>query len=348
MSTPRISLCIPNYNNAAYLRACIDSALTQTGPGVEVVVADDASTDASLAVLKSYGERIRLLTSDTNLGQPDNTTRCLEAARGDYAIILHSDDQLLPGAMDRLARMLDAHPEAVMAVGERMETDETGAPWRITPFYDRDCVIDGERQAKVFMFMSFLPCQVMFRRQRLLDAGGVDPRHVVNLDGLLWFRLSLHGDVAYTRTPVGIYRIHAGSTTAHYNRRFDHLLAYYATLSEMFRLGRGRPYLEAHVDAATKRVGQLSVRYCHDVLAAGDLALARRYLALATVFDPALEADREWRALDFCARSDPADALEHYRALLGGGKPARAISYAPPEGARPLAVTAHTEGEAHA
>lgn len=347
MSLPRISLCIPNYNNGRYLEACVRSALAQADAQVEILVADDASTDNSLALLRRFGGAIRVLGSERNQGQPENTARCLDAAQGEYAIILHSDDQLLPGAVRRLTSMLDAHPEAVMAVGERQETDAEGTVRCITPFYDRDCVIDGERQAKVFLFMSFLPCQVMFRRQRLLDAGGVDPQHVVNLDGLLWFRLSLHGDVAYTRTPVGLYRIHAGSATAHYNRRFDHMLAYYATLSEMFRLGRGRTYLETHFEAATRRVGQLSVRYCHDVVANGDLALARRYLALATVFDPAIEADDEWQALDQCTRTDPANATERYRARFPGQRPARSSSYAPPDGARVLRGPHPTEATAH-
>lgn len=333
MTRPLVSVCVPNHNNGRYLDACLASALAQTWPDVEVVLVDDASTDDSLGVAAHFGDRIRVYRNDANQGQPATTNRCVELARGEYVVILHSDDQLLPDFAARLAPLLELDPRIGIAVGERHETDESGVPRAITPFYNTDCVIPGERQAKVFMFMSFLPCQVLARRSVLLGVGGADPRHIVNLDGLLWFKCALAGDVAYIREPVGIYRVHAESTTAHYNRRIDHMIEYYATLSEMFRLAKGRPYLEGYFDAAVKRVAQLTLRYCHGVFREGNYALARRFLALATVFDSDIAASHAWRTMHYCAESTERDPGELYRALLETMLPeARSYSYDPPEG----------------
>jgi glycosyltransferase involved in cell wall biosynthesis len=346
MTQPLVSVCVPNYNNGRYLEACLASALEQTWPNVEVVLVDDASTDDSLEVAARFGERIRLYGNQTNQGQAATTNRCIELARGEYVVILHSDDQLLPEFAARLAPLLEGRPAIGMAVGERLETDESGLAHGITPFYNTNCVILGERQAKVFMFMSFLPCQVLVRRSLLLQVGGADSRHVVNLDGLLWFKCALAGDVAYIRDPVGIYRIHGESTTAWYNRRIDHMIEYYATLSEMFRLAKGRPYLEIHFDAAVKRVGQLTLRYCHGVFREGDYPLVRRFLALATVFDPDIVADHTWRTLHYCAGATDRDPGELYLALLETMSPeVRSYSYDPPEGFSPL-PDARSSGDA--
>ncbi|MFZ5484200.1 MAG: glycosyltransferase family 2 protein [Pseudomonadota bacterium] len=337
MIQPLVSVCVPNYNNGRYLEACLVSALDQTWPNVEVVLVDDASTDDSLEVAERFAERIRLYRNLTNQGQPAATNRCIELARGKYVVILHSDDQLLPGFASRLVPLLERHPAVGMAVGERLETDESGVAHGITPFYHTDCVIPGERQAKVFMFMSFLPCQVLVRHSLLLQVGGVNLGHVVNLDGLLWFKCALAADVAYVRDPVSIYRIHGESTTAQYNRRIDHMIEYYATLSEMFRLAKERPYLVSHFDAAVKRVAALTLRYCHGVFREGNYSLVRRLLSLATVFDPEIVTDHTWRTMHYCAESTDQDPGELYRLLLNMMSPvARSSSYDPPDGYIPL------------
>ncbi|MGA7829252.1 MAG: glycosyltransferase [Geobacteraceae bacterium] len=337
MTEPLISICIPNFNNGKYLDVCIRSALKQTYPNIEVIFVDDCSDDESMEVARKYADRIRIFRNESNMGQPRNTNRCIDLSRGKYLVILHSDDQLLPHFAEKLVRILESHPEAGIAVGERMETDETGIPSEIAPFYTSDCIIPGEKQAKVFMLSSFLPCQVLIRRETLEKAGPVDERHIVNLDGLLWFKCALAGDVGYTREPVAIYRIHGESTTAHYNRTINHMIEYYCTLSEMFRLAKGRPYLEQFFDVAVKRVAQLSLRYSHAVLKERNFDLVSRYLALATVFDPSITDNHTYKTLKYCVDSDDADPLELYGKLVDTMTSGpRNFSYEPPDGFRGL------------
>ncbi|MCP9451938.1 MAG: glycosyltransferase [Nitrospira sp.] len=336
MSLPLVSLCIPNYNNERYLDVCIRSALSQTWPHVEVVLVDDCSTDGSFSLARKYEERIRLFRNEKNLGQPANTNRCVELARGEFVAIVHGDDYLLPIFVERLAPLLQQYERAALAIGERYETDETGVLRNMTPFYTTDCLIPGEKQAKVFMFMSFPPCQVLIRRAVYRSIGGADLRHVVNLDGLLWFKCALAGDIVYVREPVGVYRKHGESTTARYNRRIDHMIEYYMTLLAMQEAGRGRPYLERYYDAAVKRVGELTVRYCREVFREKNYELAKRYLALATAFDPAISKSNQWRALHYCLESEDRDPHDLYQRLMEGETQQRITSYEPPEGFQAL------------
>lgn len=331
MELPLVSICIPNYNNGKYLEACIKSALAQSYPNTEVIFVDDRSTDDSLKIAEKYSGRIQVFVNPKNSGQPKNTNKCVELSKGKYVAILHSDDQLLPDFASKLAPLLERYPGAGLAVGERMLSNETDTLTTIAPFYNMNCVVPGIKQAKVFLMTSFLPCQVLMRRAAFEALGGVNERHIVNLDGLLWFKFSLAGDLAYIQDPVSIYRIHSGQTTAHYNRTINHMMEYYGTLSEMFKCSEHIPYLKGFFPHAVKRTAELTVRYCHDVVRERDFELAGRFLALAEVFDPAIVGNAQY--IDIKAALASADPEKAYAALADTTKPRdRGFSYAPPEG----------------
>ena len=333
MAKPLISICIPNYNNAKYLDACIQSALDQEYPNAEIIFVDDNSTDGSLKIAQKYSEKIKIYVNSTNIGQPKNTNKCVELSNGKYIAILHSDDQLLPGFASKLLPLLEQHPKVGMAVGERMVTNEIGTRTTIAPFYNTNCIIPGVKQAKVFMMTSFLPCQVLLRRDVFEKISGVDERYIVNLDGLLWFKCALQGDVSYIQESVSIYRIHQEQTTAQYNRTINHMLEYYGTLTEMFKLAKNIPYLKQFFNDAVKRTAELTVRYCHDVMKGKNYDLAKRYLALATVFDPKIVEYNQYKAIKKCLDSIDNDPYEVHKTLIDTDKPRdRGFSYDPPEG----------------
>ena len=334
MKGAKVSVCVPNYNNAQYLEQCLLSAVNQEYDNFEVIFVDDCSTDNSLPIAKDiakkFPDKVFIYSNENNIGQPKNTNKALKLCNGEYVVILHSDDCLLPNFLNTLVPILHSNSALGMAVGERLETNESGDVDEITPFYDVNCIVPGEMQAKVFMMMSFLPCQVLFRKSTFNLAGGVDEQHVVNLDGLLWFKCALNGDVAYVRTAVSIYRVHANSTTAAFNRTIDHMLEYYNTLKKMFEYGKSSDYLKLHFDDAAKRIGSLTVRYCYDVMKEENFELARQYLALATVFDPSITKNKSYQFILACLNSD--NTTEMFFELLNENSSKRMTSYRPPEG----------------
>ena len=93
----KISIIIPSYNNEKYLKRCIDSALNQTYPDIEVVCIDDKSTDNSLQLLKKYTEkdnRIKLLALSSNMGVSNARNIALQMITGECVCFLDSDDYL--------------------------------------------------------------------------------------------------------------------------------------------------------------------------------------------------------------------------------------------------------------
>ena len=97
---PKISVIIPVYNTAKFLRQCLDSVVTQTLHDIEIICIDDGSTDASLDILNEYAEndsRITILTQQ-NKGAGAARNAGMRAAHGEYIHFLDSDDMISPGA----------------------------------------------------------------------------------------------------------------------------------------------------------------------------------------------------------------------------------------------------------
>jgi succinoglycan biosynthesis protein ExoO len=99
MQQPLISVVMANYCGAAYLPAALDAVLGQTVRDIEIIVADDASLDASADIVRRVvkrDRRVRLLLSDRNRGPAAARNRALAAARGEWIAIVDSDDIIDP------------------------------------------------------------------------------------------------------------------------------------------------------------------------------------------------------------------------------------------------------------
>ncbi len=326
----KFSIVIPNFNNEKYLNEAIESAITALPEGQgEIVIVDDCSTDNSLEIANKYAQKmtgvIKVFQNESNLGQELTTNKCLELSKGDYAVILHSDDLIHENFFFDLAPLLERFPSAVMAVGERIEINaDSEKIHSVSPFYDNDYFIPGREQARTFLYTGFLPCQVLFKRNNILSFGGAKKNFIVNLDGLLWFKLALSGDVAYTQTSVCSYRKHETSTTTSLNHSISHMFEYYATLKEMFNFSD-----EMGVDFSCERskaflrVSELSLRYAKEIYTSGNEDLTKQYMSLALSINPDSKNSLGYKELE--------NLLKHHLSCKKGFA-ARQNSYTPPKG----------------
>ena len=106
----KFSICIPNYNYADYIGITIQSVLNQSYSNFEIIVADNASEDNSIAVVKSFNDdRISILVNNYNVGFSPNLDKATQGAKGDYIILLSSDDIMNPGALEEYAKIIYNH-----------------------------------------------------------------------------------------------------------------------------------------------------------------------------------------------------------------------------------------------
>ena len=102
---PDISVCVANFNGESVLRDCLQSVYAQIGNFTfEALLHDDASTDASLALVRSEFPDVRIIESHYNVGFCISNNRMATAARGRYLLLLNNDAILRPGSLDALLR----------------------------------------------------------------------------------------------------------------------------------------------------------------------------------------------------------------------------------------------------
>ena len=105
LSVPTISVLIPVYNAERFLAQCLDSVLAQTFTDFELICAEDASSDNSLAVLQQYArkdKRVKILSSTRNDGTAATRNRLLAQASGQYIAFVDADDFILPTYLEHL------------------------------------------------------------------------------------------------------------------------------------------------------------------------------------------------------------------------------------------------------
>ena len=112
MTTPRVSILMPVYNVASYLREAMDSMLAQTYTDFELIVLDDCSPDNSAEILDTYTDpRIVRYRGEKNVGLSNVLNVGMQLARGEYIARMDSDDLSTPERLAVQVAYLDAHPE---------------------------------------------------------------------------------------------------------------------------------------------------------------------------------------------------------------------------------------------
>jgi len=109
---PLISVCIPTYNNAQYIGKTLESIINQTYNNIEIVVSDNASTDDTERVVKSFRDkRIKYYKNKTNVGCYNNYNECLNKISASYVAFYHSDDVYKPDIVEKEFKMLMKNPD---------------------------------------------------------------------------------------------------------------------------------------------------------------------------------------------------------------------------------------------
>jgi glycosyltransferase involved in cell wall biosynthesis len=213
----------------------LQSALGQTERNIEVLVCDDASADATLAVAGGFDDpRLRVVTHLDRRGIPGNWTRALALARGERVLLLLQDDVLAPDALAGLSSALDAIPGAVLAFGRREIRREAATgpaafllggryPALQEQFYasmdgplEGVALVRGALRAGRDLTVNVIgePSFVLMRAQAVRDVGSFDARLRQLVDWDLWLRLAARGPVCFVDRTVGSFRLHAASQSA--------------------------------------------------------------------------------------------------------------------------------------
>lgn len=226
---PLVSIVIPTYNGQDYVGEALASARAQTYPNLEILVGDDGSQDATVAIVRRAAEedpRIRLIARERNVGPAPNQIDLHEQARGTFIKPLLQDDILAPDAIARLVPPLAGDERIALAFARRQLVDATGEvlPHRhwTQPLVEQDALMDGwELGGAMLQQTTNLIGEVtcgLYRRDRLGDLSelwslfGYEYGPVA--DVALWLKLLSRGPAYYTPDVLSSFRQH-GDQSSH-------------------------------------------------------------------------------------------------------------------------------------
>ncbi len=289
--TPRVTIMIPTYNQANVLGMAIETALAQDYPHLEVVVADDASTDDTPALVAAYlrDPRLKYRRNERNLGRVGNYRKTLyDDATGDWALNLDGDDYLSDSTfISRAVAQVMARRAVVMVVAG-VRTSDSLLPEEA---FDPASATWDAHQGETFFFNWKLSTKVphlatMYNR-RLATSIGFYDNDVLYADCESLRRLCLHGVVLMHNQVAGVWRCH--SNNASHGLQPDQHLANLDMILSPYRYARERGLdpvkLERWRDA---NLGEYIQRYIHRCIESQRLDYAAGFLDKLRVQQPAI------------------------------------------------------------
>jgi len=214
-----VSILVPVYNGERFLRECLDSILDQDYEPLEILIADDGSTDGSVALLTDYAARdarIRWWRNPQNLGLVENWNCLLQSAHGEYIKFVFQDDKLLsPSAVRMMAETLDGQPGIILVASASQVIDEHSSILET-----RDNFPAGVSNGRQVVMRCLKHCGnligeptvVMFRQCQATMGFNSQYRQIVDLE--FFFQLLEQGDLGYVPKPLAAFRQHADQATA--------------------------------------------------------------------------------------------------------------------------------------
>jgi|SRR6185312_9763527 len=233
-----VSVCIPTYNQAAYLEQAIRSCAGQTMKPFEIIVYDDHSTDETPQILKKLAGQIdclKVFRQEKNMGISRNVDACLRAARGDFVVRLDSDDFLAPLYIERLAGLLTANPGAAYAHAAVQEVDRRGQYLRQRQLARKPGFQNNlealKASAKGFKVAANI---LIFRRSALEKVGYIASKVNFAEDYYLVASLAAagYGNV-YSNEILSYYRVWTDGGKVRQRRKLEEILGYRKLFEEV-------------------------------------------------------------------------------------------------------------------
>lgn len=204
-----LTIAIPSYNKEKYIERCINSVLAEKANIDRIIVVDNCSSDNTFQIAQTYSPRIECFRNETNLGMSGNFNRCIELCNTDWLMIVHADDEILPGSIEKYSRMIEKYPDIGLIHA------------------DSYSILNGDpstknlsQQPKKEIWKAGLDAiscpygvcsAVMVKKDAYNTLGGFIVSSLSS-DVEMWARIAGSYDIGYINEPTVIYHVNSAST----------------------------------------------------------------------------------------------------------------------------------------
>ena len=256
---PLVSICIPTYNGARYIAEALESAIQQDYRPLEIVVSDDASTDATLDIVASFKSKTNIpihVYKHNPKGIGANWNHCIKQAQGDYIKFLFQDDILKPACVSEMMQLMLSHQDVGMVYSTRCIIHEDSNPqhlefintygalhthWNALNL-EASPVLKGTQYLKDANLFEFPlnkigePTGVLLKTSIIKQVGLFNEALKQALDIEYWYRVMPYCRVGFINKKLVGFRIHDKQTSAinAKNKVSESQLVYYIFYKELF------------------------------------------------------------------------------------------------------------------
>ena len=219
MSTTKVTVGIPTFNRAVWLRETINSVLAQTFTSFRLIVSDNASDDDTSEVVRSFNDkRIHYVRSERNVGAIGNLNRLVALTETEFVVLLPDDDVLYPGHLGAVVELLERFETIGLAHSAFNWIDaRSRVVRRENPVISRSPMTIERRDLALerLMVSSVALCfsSVTYRTRAIVDAGGFREQEEPFCDRQLWMRMAVDWDFGYIARPLAGFRTHPEAMT---------------------------------------------------------------------------------------------------------------------------------------
>ena len=216
---PHVSILLPVFNGETYLEEAIKSALDQSFADFELLIGDDASSDASSKIIEQYAsndQRIVAWRNQTNMGLFSNYNECLKRASGKYIKPFAQDDLLEKDALRNMLDVLEKNESIALVSCARRLIDMTGKEMQVWREYkeNKSFESDAVLRENLLKLKNGIgePSAVMFPRSLACEGFDSSFYHLGDIE--YWLRIILGKNYFYLDEPLCSFRQHKGSATS--------------------------------------------------------------------------------------------------------------------------------------
>lgn len=226
--TPLVTIAVPSYNQGRYLEEALLSLFRQEVP-VEIFVADAASSDDSVEIIRKFKDRLSGWRSRPDAGQAEAINECIARGRAPYVCWLNSDDYLLPGGLATLLRILDNRPDLPVVYARAWNyVEKSGKKYPVN--------VEAFDERRLALRCIISQPATLLRRSAWETVGGLDEGLQMAMDYDLWWRLfRKFGPFFFIDEYVAVNREHADSKTKtkrreHYREAIEVVRRHYGSV----------------------------------------------------------------------------------------------------------------------
>lgn len=280
----KVSICIPNYNNAEFIKECIESCLSQNYENLEIIIIDDCSTDNSLEIIKQFQDpRIKLFKNQINIGRLKNINQCFKKASGELVTILPSDCCLnLNSSIKERVEMFIKNQDLVMVFSGVRLIDEKGRIIGEKIPFSQNIIESSDNFFRILSRGNIIYTGSNLIKKEALKKINFFPENLSvsgSRDWYAWLKLTLLGRVGYISKPLFCERIHSRNITSLQEKSLEIAENEYLILKKIFNnLPPSKKYLEEEKILAFQSFLEHLIIKAFSSSLNGDLKLALSYL----------------------------------------------------------------------